>query len=114
MTTETTNNGRQLQNLEARLQDCEKRLENLDSACGFYASKEVLTLEEASLFLGLSKSQLYKLTGAGAIPHYKPGGKYIYFDRADLVEWVRHNPIKSRKQHELDAIGYVSRKPIKR
>jgi len=114
MTTETTTNGRQLQKLEARLQDCEKRLENLDSACGSYASKEVLTLEEASLFLGLSKSQLYKLTGAGAIPHYKPGGKYIYFDRADLVEWVRHNPIKSRKQHELDAIGYVSRKPIKR
>ena len=114
MTTETTNNGRQLQNFEARLQDCEKRLENLDSACGSYASKEVLTLEEASLFLGLSKSQLYKLTGAGVIPHYKPGGKYIYFDRADLVEWVRHNPIKSRKQHELDAIGYVSRNPIKR
>lgn len=114
MTTETTNNGRQLENFETRLQDCEKRLENLDSACGSYASKEVLTLEEASLFLGLSKSQLYKLTGAGAIPHYKPGGKYIYFDRADLVEWVRHTPIKSRKQHELDAIGYVSRKPIKR
>ncbi len=69
MTTETTNNGRQLQKLEARLQDCEKRLENLDSACGSYASKEVLTLEEASLFLGLSKSQLYKLIGAAEPPY---------------------------------------------
>ena len=114
MTTETTNNGRQLEDLEARLQDCEKRLESMDCPGGSFSSKEVLTLEEASLFLGLSKSQLYKLTFAGAIPHYKPGGKYIYFDRADLVEWVRHNPVKSRKQHELDAIGYVSRKPIKR
>lgn len=116
---------RQIEDLDARIRDFEDRLEVLGGidaindriesiAEKLYSAKEVLTLEEASLFLGLSKSQLYKLTGSGAIPHYKPGGKFIYFDHADLIEWVRQNPLKSKKQRELDAIGYVARKPLKR
>ncbi len=116
---------RQIEEFEARLNDFESRLEVLGGvdainariesiADRLFCAKEVLTLEEASLFLGLSKSQLYKLTGSGAIPHYKPGGKFIYFDHADLIEWVRQNPVKSKKQRELDAIGYVARKPLKR
>lgn len=116
---------RQIEEMDARLRDFEQRLEAAGGVAGItdriesiaqklYAAKEVLTLEEASLFLGLSKSQLYKLTGSGAIPHYKPGGKFIYFDHADLIEWVRQNPVKSKKQRELDAIGYVARKPLKR
>lgn len=116
---------RQLEDFNARLRDFENRLEALGGvdaineriesiAAKLYSTKEVLTLEEASLFLGLSKSQLYKLTGSGAIPHYKPGGKFIYFDHSDLIEWVRQNRVKSKKQRELDAIGYVARKPLKR
>lgn len=116
---------RQIEEMDARLRDFENRLEVLGGVAGIseridtlaqmmYAAKEVLTLEEASLFLGLSKSQLYKLTGSGAIPHYKPGGKFIYFDHSELVEWVRQNPVRSKRQRELDAIGYVARKPLRR
>ena len=35
-------------------------------------SKNVLSFEEASRFLNLSKSYLYKLTSGNLIPHYKP------------------------------------------
>ena len=38
-------------------------------------SKNVLSFEEASRFLNLSKSYLYKLTSGNLIPHYKPQGK---------------------------------------
>ena len=55
----------------------EQRVEELESLV--YASKNVLSFEEASRFLSLSKSYLYKLTSAGLIPHYKPQGKLIYF-----------------------------------
>lgn len=107
-----------------RLRRCEERLDNLGTVeeitgrCDsimeqLKGNKEVLTLEEAADFLGLSKSQLYKLTRTSAIPHYKPNGKYIYFDRAELVEWVKRNPVKTKKQHELDAISYVAKHPIK-
>lgn len=116
---------RQLEDFNARLRDFENRLEALGGvdaineriesiAAKLYSTKEVLTLEEASLFLGLSKSQLYKLTASAAIPHYKPGGKYIYFDYADLIEWVRQNPVKSKRQLELDAVRYVTANPIKK
>ncbi len=116
---------RQLEDFNARLRDFENRLEALGGvdaineriesiAAKLYSTKEVLTLEEASLFLGLSKSQLYKLTASAAIPHYKPGGKYIYFDYVDLIEWVRQNPVKSKRQHELDAVRYVTANPIKK
>lgn len=108
-----------------RVRQCEERLDNLgpveDIICRYdslreqlKATKEVLTLEEASDFLGLSKSQLYKLTRTNAIPHYKPSGKYIYFDRAELIEWVKRNPIKTKREHELDAIKYVASNPLNR
>ncbi len=108
-----------------RLTEVERRLDSLDPVedilCRIEnpgeltaSPKEVLTLEEASEFLGVSKSQLYKLTRTAAIPHYKPNGKYIYFDRAELVEWVKQNPVRTKRQHELDAVRYVAAKPIKR
>ena len=50
-----------------------------------FAGKDVLTLDEASVFLDASKSQLYKLTRTFAIPHYKPNGKTIYFYQANPI-----------------------------
>lgn len=53
--------------------------------------KEILNLEEASTYLGISKSNLYKKTSASKIPHYKPEGKIIYFKRSELDEWMVRN-----------------------
>lgn len=50
--------------------------------------KEVLNFNEACDYLELSQSHLYKLTSSGAVPHYKPNGKKIYFKRSELDEWV--------------------------
>ncbi len=100
--------------LAERLTEVERRLDCMNPDELSATHKEVLTLEEASEFLGVSKSQLYKLTRTAAIPHYKPNGKYIYFDRAELVKWVKQNPVRTKRQHELDAVRYVAAKPIKR
>ena len=40
-----------------------------------FHTKNVLSFEEASRFLNLSKSYLYKLTSGNLIPHYKPQGR---------------------------------------
>lgn len=50
--------------------------------------KEILTLDEAAQYLGLSKSTLYKKVCKGTIPSFKPGNKNRYFKRADLDNWV--------------------------
>ena len=53
--------------------------------------KSVLTMEEACRYLGVSHSSMYKLTSAKAIPHYKPRGKMIFFDRLELETWAKRN-----------------------
>ena len=78
-----------------------------------FSGKDVLTLDEASVYLDASKSQLYKLTRTFAIPHYKPNGKTIYFSKKELVEWIKNHPVKTKEVFEQDAIRYVMNKPIK-
>lgn len=58
------------------------------------ANKEVLTLEEACRYIGISRSYMYKLTSTEKIPHFKPRGKLIYFERETLNSWLlnKFNP----------------------
>ena len=83
----------------------EQRIEELESLV--YASKNALSFDEASKFLSLSKSYLYKLTSAGLIPHYKPQGKMIYFEKNILEEWLRQNPVKTQAQIASEAQKYL-------
>lgn len=59
-----------------------------------WSTKEVLSSSEVCTFLGISESYLYRLTSAKQIPHYKPNGKMIFFNRKELCEWVLRNPVK--------------------
>ena len=61
-------------------------------------NKEVLTLTEAAEYMGMSKNYLYRLTSARQIPHYKPNGKMIYFDKNDLIQWLKSNPVHTEEQ----------------
>mgnify|MGYP001181205923 FL=1 len=65
-----------------------------------------LTLKETAEFLDLSISHLYKLTSAGKIPHYKPQGKRVFFDKVELIAWLKRNPISDENelQEEIEAI----------
>ena len=83
--------------LEMRIKELEdvnmklliKRLEKVE--CDQYVQKDVFTTEEACLFLDISPSQLYKLISKQKIPHYKPRGKMVYFDKKELVKWLKRN-----------------------
>ncbi|WP_423998092.1 helix-turn-helix transcriptional regulator [Maribacter sp. IgM3_T14_3] len=55
------------------------------------ANKEVLTFEETCEYTGISRSYLYKLTAAGNIPHSKPNGKLIFFEKRKLNNWLLQN-----------------------
>jgi excisionase family DNA binding protein len=58
-------------------------------------SKEVLTFSEAVQFTGYSESYLYKLTSERKIPHSKPTGKLIYFNRRELEAWLLQNRVST-------------------
>lgn len=79
---------------ERKIVELQQRVTSLENLC--YSAKEVLNLEEASLFLGISRSMIYKMTHSGELPFYKPAGKLIFFEKVHLMEWVRQNRVKSR------------------
>ncbi|MAU26583.1 MAG: transcriptional regulator [Muricauda sp.] len=86
----------------------EEKLDRIESL--LLGSKQVLTLEEACDYTGISRSYLYKLTSAGIIPHSKPNGKMIFFDINRLNEWLLRNDRKSKCEIEDMALDYVLKK----
>ena len=71
--------------------DFQKRLSKVEAM--LFTSKDMLTSEEACYYLGISMSQLYKMTSAHTIPHYKPRGKQVYFCKKELDEWMKNDPV---------------------
>ena len=78
------------------------KIENLIRAQNLY-QKEVYNFKEATEFLDLSHSYLYKLSSRSDICHFKPGGKKIYFHRKDLIQWMLKNRVSDN--HELIGIA---------
>lgn len=88
-----------------------KRIETLENL--IYQSKEVLNLEEAAKFIGVTRSQLYKLTHNHLVPYYKPSGKLVYFEKVELLKWLRQNPVLSQAQIESEANLHLQRLALK-
>lgn len=59
-------------------------------------TKKVLTLEEAAMYLGITKNYLYQLVHRKAISYYKPNGKMLYFDKSDLNKFMRRNKVEAK------------------
>jgi len=72
-------------------------------------SKEILTLEEATWYLGLSKSSIYKLTSKRGIPFYSPGGKKLYFKKSEIDNWIYQSKIIPINEVENEVENYLSR-----
>ena len=64
-----------------------KRIKSIEDS--LYSTKEVLNMTEVCQFLGISKSLLYKLTCNQEIPHFKPRGKMIFFEKKELIDWIK-------------------------
>ena len=73
---------------------------------GNLSNKAVLNVAECSAFTGLSVSYIYKLTHTGKIPHSKPNGKLVFFDRKKIEEWLLSNPVET----EADRTHFVAQK----
>ena len=81
--------------------DLQKRVETLEDMLD--AGKEVLTVEEAAKFMGMARSSLYKMTSDQTIPFYRPNGKMIFFEKADILSWIRKNRVSSREEIDEQA-----------
>ena len=76
-------------------------------AYSLLGAKNVLNFDDVVLLTGLSKSHLYKLTCTRQIPHYKPNGKQVYFDRTEVENWMKQNRVTPQLEAEQAAIAYT-------
>lgn len=89
-----------------KIESHEHRIEAMESL--LREAKQVLTLEEASLFMGISKSCIYKMTHKHELPFYRPNGKLIFFEKAELLNWMRQNRNKSNAETQEVAVRHMN------
>jgi len=70
-------------------------------------AKDALTMNDLSVFSGLSKSYLYKMVSAKKIPHYKCGGKFTYFSKKEVTDWILKYRVKTSEELESEAVTYA-------
>ena len=70
-----------------------ERLKSIEET--LYTTKDILNRKEVCQYLDISQSLLYKLTCSGEIPHFKPRGKMIFFEKKELIEWIKKGNLLS-------------------
>lgn len=70
-----------------------ERLKSMEET--LYTTKDILNMKEVCQYLDISQSLLYKLTCSGEIPHFKPRGKMIFFEKKELIEWIKKSNLLS-------------------
>lgn len=86
-----------------------KKIEELLLA-QIFEGKEHLDVKEASIYLNLSTSAIYKMTSRKEIPHYVPGGKKIYFNKSELDAWIRAAKVPSTSEYDEGVGDYLRRR----
>ena len=87
--------------LQDQIAELQSRIDSLENI--LYDAKQVLTCEEAAIFMGLTRSSLYKMTHEHEIPFYRPNGKRVYFEKSELLNWIRSVRNSSQKEIEEEA-----------
>ena len=95
---EQQRNARKGSRLQRQIEELQKRMEAVEDILD--NAKEVLTVEEASRFMDIARSSLYKMTSDRSIPFYRPNGKIIYFEKSDILAWIRQNRVVAIKKDD--------------
>ncbi len=72
--------------------------------------KEILSVEELEKYTGFKKSYIYHLVHYSKIPYSKPNGKYLFFQKSEINEWLLKNKYLSDDQIQTKAREYVLKK----
>jgi excisionase family DNA binding protein len=70
--------------------------------------KQLMNLEQLSEYTSLSKNFIYKLTSTHQIPFYRPTGKTIYFEKAEVDKWMRRHRVKSMDEIQEEAENRIA------
>jgi excisionase family DNA binding protein len=95
----------------------ERRLASIEYKLGVKYNddgyKEVMNVKQLCDYLELSISHIYKLTSNQEIPHYKRGGKKLYFNKYEIDKWVLKNRVDTNEEIETMAANYIMNSKFK-
>ncbi len=97
-----------LEQLQEQLKMVVARVERIEQQTG----KTTLLIADVAALTGMSKSHIYKLTCTNQIPHYKPNGKHLYFDRAEVEAWMKRGKVQTNAEAAQAATRYNVRKSM--
>lgn len=60
-----------------------------------HLDKELLNVAEVALYTGWSKGYVRKLAEQGMLPYYRPGGRMIFFEKVEVLNFLRRNRVES-------------------
>lgn len=89
-----------------KLNSIENAIEKLNTVSN--TDDDFMNIEEASSFLGFTKSSIYGMTHERKIPHFKVG-KRLYFKKADIVNWITSTKITTKQELNERADIYLSK-----
>ena len=72
--------------------------------------KEVLTINELSLYTGYTVDYIYKMVSLKQIPYSKPNGKKLFFSKERIIEWLSSNKQLCEQELEEQAANYILKK----
>ncbi|MBP1838641.1 helix-turn-helix transcriptional regulator [Formosa algae] len=65
---------------------------------GNHFQKQIFTKKNLMDYTSFSESTIHKLSSKNLIPHYKPTNGALFFDREEIVEWIREHKVYSDEE----------------
>ena len=87
------------------LEDIAARLERLERATAL--NKAVLDINETAMLTGYSVKYLRLLISQRNIPYYRRGNR-LYFNRAEVEDWMMGERIPTQEEMNIKAMDYRS------
>lgn len=69
-------------------------------------SKQLLSIDEAADFLGLSKPTIYSKCSRGELPYMKRS-KRLYFSRTELIEYIKAGRVKTNEERQGEVRNHL-------
>lgn len=70
------------------------------------STKEIFNVDDLINYTGFTRSHIYKLVHKNVIPYSKPNGKFLFFLKSEIDEWLLQNKSQSVSQIEQQALEY--------
>lgn len=65
---------------------------------GNHFQKEMFNVKDLMAYTGFSDSTIHKLSSKKLIPHHKPTNGALFFDRLEIVEWIKKHKVYSDEE----------------